>query len=212
MKKYLFGLYLSLLLVTFSTALSATTLTVAENLIVTEVNNKGVEHGFIGQKSNFTLGPGKHTLIVRFKDVFEDLDFAEEKMVESNPFAVSFLINKQQRLTLKTTKILNLKQAERFAKSPEIMLLDEKTQPLVLNLRSVEEYKIAQQVNLAVAQLDDTKAIHEQPVPLNQQQADNTLIQVDALTMLTYWWQTASDKQKSQFKTLILKNQNQNQN
>ena len=62
-----------------STQVSAATFNVSDNLIVSEVNDKSVDNGFMGKKSSFELSQGNHALIVRYKDVFEDLDFAEER-------------------------------------------------------------------------------------------------------------------------------------
>ncbi|MCW8834299.1 MAG: DUF2057 domain-containing protein [Colwellia sp.] len=192
----------------------AATLTVADNLIVSELDDKVVEHGFIGKKSTFELNQGEHALIVRYKDVFEDLDFAEDRVVESQDFVVKFSLTNQQQLTLTTAAIKNLKQAERFAKAPEIMLIDEKNKPLVIELVEVSDYKLVKQVNIAVSSITAHNANHNaSPRIANTQSnstkkqaapiSDNSLIQVDSLTMLKYWWQTASKTEKDQFKQFL---------
>jgi len=193
---------------------AAATLTVSGNLIVSELDDKVVEHGFIGKKSTFTLNQGEHTLIVRYKDVFEDLDFAEDRVVESQNFVVKFYIAQEKMLTLKTAKIKNLPQARHFAKSPEVTLMDEKNKFLVLELFQVSDYKLAKQVNLAVASFAKAKSINNTVLPITTKQptpkkshvltgkalTDDTLKQVNSLTMLKYWWQTASTTEKKQFK------------
>ncbi len=206
---------------------SAATLTVSDNLIISEVDDKTIEHGFIGKKSTFTLNRGDHAVVVRYKDVFEDLDFAEDRVVESQDFVVKFSLAKEQQVKLTTPKIKNLSQAEHFAKAPELNLIDENNQPLVLELVEVADYKLARQVDLAVSSLADKTASKNAALPVEvnnatqvtatqakqasatlQQSAttsSNTLTQVDSLTMLKYWWQTASSADKNQFK-LFLKN------
>jgi len=212
-----FGLLTSALSLTSS----ATTLTVSDNIIISEVDNKVIEHGFIGKKSTFTLKQGEHAVVVRYKDVFEDLDFAEDRVVESQNFVVKFTLAKEQQVKLTTTKIKNLSQAERFAKAPELNLVDEDNKQLVLELVDVADYKLARQVNIAVSSLATQTASHSAVLPaevkssaqakqasatLQQKMttSSNTLAQVDSLTMLKYWWQTASNTEKDQFKQFLI--------
>lgn len=199
---------------------SAATLTVSDNLIISEIDDKTIEHGFIGKKSTFTLAQGEHAVVVRYKDVFEDLDFAEDRVVESQSFVVQFTLAKQQQIKLTTTKIKNLLQAERFAKTPELQLTDENSNQLTLELVEVADYKLARQVNIAVSSITDKSTSKNTALPaevkssaqtkqagatLQQKVAtsSNTLAQVDSLTMLKYWWQTASNAEKNQFKQFL---------
>jgi len=195
-------------------------LTVSDNLIISEIDGKTINHGFIGKKSTFTLNQGEHAVVVRYKDVFEDLDFAEDRVVESQNFVVKFTLAKEQQVKLTTTRIKNLPQAERFAKAPEVNLVDEDNKQLVLELVAVADYKLARQVNIAVSSLAAQTASHSAVLPakvkrsaqtkqasaIRQQgvtTSSNTLAQVDSLTMLKYWWQTASNTEKDQFKQFL---------
>jgi len=170
-----------------SLSLWATTFNVSDNLIVSEIDNKIVEHGLLSKQSTFTLNPGKHVIVVYYKDVFEDLDFAENRVVKSKDFVAKFSVTEETHLELTTIPIKNLAQAESFS-------------------------RIAQQVNIAV-----DKAIVEQtsiannltttnissPSPVKTQSVSNTLIQVNALTMLKYWWQNTSSEERESFKQHI---------
>ncbi|MBL0709920.1 MAG: DUF2057 domain-containing protein [Colwellia sp.] len=214
MTKFFYIFCLSLLISTVAFTSSAATLTVSGNLIVSEVDDEIVDHGFMGKNSTFTLNQGEHALIVRYKDVFEDLDFAEDRVVESQKFVVKFSIVQQKTLTLTTEKIKNLSQADHFAKAPELTLMDENNKSLVLELFQVSDYKLAKQVNLAVASFANTKSINNTVLPIKAKEStaqkshvltakaltDDTLKQVNSLTMLKYWWQTASTTEKKQFK------------
>ncbi len=206
-----YTLCFGLLTSTVSLTLSATTLTVSDNLIVSVVDDNTVEQGFIGKKSSFTLNQGEHALVVRYKDVFEDLDFAEDRVIESQDFVVKFSLAKQQKLKLTTVNVKNLQQAERFAKAPELKLLDENNQKLFLELVKVSDYKLAKQVNLAVSTLPvkvqnklQTKQSNSTLEPVLRT-SNNTFVQVNSLNMLKYWWQTASDEEKNQFKLFLKK-------
>jgi uncharacterized protein YccT (UPF0319 family) len=201
-----------------SMTLSAATLTVADNLIVTEIDNKAVEHGLLSKKSTFELNSGNYALIMHYKDVFEDLDFAENRVVKSKDFVVKLAVKEESNLNLDTVAIKNLAQAESFSQSPELILKDEKNKRINITLETLENYKMAQQVNLAVntyvakqtmqkktvSSLEKNVAVTQSSTSLNDkvtvvQDSGNTLIQVDALTMLKYWWQNASNEERNHF-------------
>lgn len=204
----------------------ATTLKVSDNLVVTEINNKAVEHGLLSKKSMFTLSPGDHALVIYYKDVFEDLNFAENRVVKSNAFVAKFSIINQEQLILDTSTINNLAQAEAFSQSPVLRLEDSNNQTVNIELESVENYKIAQQVDAAINSYTSKKQNEQikaavtdkimaenkvipstMPSSATAQKSGNTLIQVNALLMLKYWWKNASDEQKENFKHHIAVNE-----
>jgi len=203
-----------------STQLLAATVNVSENLIISEVNDKAVDNGFIGQKSSFELNKGNHAFVVRYKDVFEDLDFAEERLVQSQDFVVKFTITDQKQLELSTIKIKNLAGAEYFVKSPKLILKDRNNNQLPLSLEKVADYKLAKQVDIAVNSLASKQVIQKKsPVlattatattksntTVTKTSADNTLLQINSLTMLKYWWQNASNDEKQRFKQFTKEN------
>lgn len=181
----------------------AATIHVSDNLIVSEVNDKSVDNGFIDKKSSFELSEGSHALVLRYKDVFEDLDFAEERRVESQEFVVKFSITDQEQLKLSTIKIKNLAAAETFIKSPKLKLKDEHDDQLDLTLEQVSDYRLAKQVDLVVNSLATKQTIQPNSSALptvSTQKSENTLIQVNALEMLKYWWHNASNEEKQRFK------------
>ena len=216
MTRYFYSLCLALLTSTVSLSLWAATLTVSDNLIVTEIDNKIVDHGLLGKKSTFSLNPGKHALIVHYKDVFEDLDFAEDRVVKSKDFVVKLSVMEEKQLKLVTVAIKNLAQAESFSKSPELSLKNEDNKQIKIELENVSDYKIAQQVDIAVNTYASKQSIHQEPKlaktvvvsksatpPSQKKQASNTLIQVNSLVMLKYWWKNASNEEKKHFKQYI---------
>lgn len=217
MTRFIFALCLFLSSLIISHTLWATTLSVSDNLIVSQINNKMVEHGFIGTKSDFSLESGQYALIIHYNDVFEDLNIAEHRVVKSKEFVVKFTVKNEKSLHLGTESIKNLAQAETFSKSPTLILKDEKNRELILELESVDEYKIAEQVELAIntytSQQDLTNSkplpakvetVKTTPVLIKPEQAlNNNLIQINALPMLKYWWQNASEEEKKNFKKYI---------
>lgn len=226
MTRFFYSLCLVFFTSTISFTLWATTLSVSENLVVIEVDNKVVEHGLLSKKSTFTLNKGKHALIVFYKDVFEDLDFAEDRVVKSKNFVVKFNVTNEKQLKLSTIAIQNLAQAEAFSKSPELIIKDERKKQIGIELDNVSDYKIAQQVDIAVSTFASKQPIKKdkEPTlakmdPISEQisatdikrQSSNTLPQVKSLTMLKYWWINASDQEKKHFKQYITVQNNHNQ-
>ena len=200
------------LLLSASLTSKAATLTVADNLIVSVVNDETVDHGFVGTKSTFTLAPGKHALIVRYKDVFEDLDFAQDRVVESKNFVVKFNLDNEQQLSLTTTKINSLSAADAFSHSPKLLLKDEKKNILATSLVNVDDYKLAKQVDIAVNTLAGKQSLNSNAKPEASTttaskpltpQTHSTLTKVNAITMLNYWWQNASSEERALFKQSI---------
>jgi|TARA_R110001583_G_scaffold58208_3_gene173786 uncharacterized protein YccT (UPF0319 family) len=188
-----------------STQILAATVNVSDNLIVSEVNDITVDNSFISKKSSFELSQGNHALVVRYKDVFEDLDFAEERRVESQDFVVKFTITNQKELELSTIKIKNIAAADNFIKLPKLTLQDGQNNQLNLTLEKVADYKLAKQVDLAVNALASNQTIQTKSATLKSatvmtEKPTNTSIQVNSLVMLKYWWQNASTDEKKRFK------------
>lgn len=200
-----------------SASLFAATLQVPDNLIISEVDDKSIEHGFLDTKSVFELAQGSHTIILRYKDVFEDLDFAEDRVVESKDFVVKFIVNDEKQLKLTTSEIKNLVHSQAFSKSPELTLKDEHNKQLEIELENVADYKLAKQVDIAVNTFASEQAIKKSKEPVSisnkvstpkavnsKQQTHNTLIQINSLSMLKYWWQNASTEEKNHFKQYMV--------
>ena len=188
-------------------------LTVTDNLIVSEIDNKTIEHSFFQDEAVFALTQGEHAIILHYKDVFEDIDFAQERVVKSEDFVIRFSVSNEQELHLSTKKISNLVSAEKFVKSPQLMLKDEHHKQLGITLENVSDYKLAQQVNQVVNTLT-TKQSSQPKVPTQVKQSINlpkettvtkqvkvvnSNVQVNAVTMLNYWWQRASKQEQQDF-------------
>ena len=83
----------SLLICSFvSLSVSAATLTISDNLVIRDIDNKSVEQGILSKPQVFRLIQGEHILVLKYKDVFEDLEFGEERLVKSDYFVVKFSV------------------------------------------------------------------------------------------------------------------------
>ncbi|PKI17443.1 DUF2057 domain-containing protein [Colwellia sp. 12G3] len=190
----------------------AAKLTITDNLIVREIDDKSVEQGFLSKNQVFKLVQGQHALVVKYKDVFEDLEFAEDRLVKSDYFVVKFTVENQQELLLMTSEINDLATAERFVKSPELRLVDEHQQDVVLELEKLSDYALAKQVTKVVNTLSTPTVMSQ----INSKTTTNTeneqaftsqvINSVDTVPMLKYWWQKANKGEKDEFIDFINKN------
>ncbi|MEI6893079.1 MAG: DUF2057 domain-containing protein [Colwellia sp.] len=207
---YLFALLLPITFISFK--VTAITLTFSDNLVIRDLDGKTVEHGFFSTNQKLALTQGKHTLVLKYKDVFEDIDFNDERVVNSDYFVVKFTLEDQQTLFLTTSEISNLAAAERFAKAPELILLDENSKELRLNLETLSDYELAKQVTKAVSILTAPVVKSTSNTLTNSANKENkdfeqkVFNEVDAVPMLKYWWQKASKTQKTHFLQFINKN------
>ena len=201
----------SILLCSFvAVKVNAASLTVTDNLVLRDVDDKAVEHGFLSKKQTIDLTQGEHALVIKYKDVFEDLDMGEDRLVKSYYFVVKLVVKNQQKLFLSTSKISDLASAERFAKNPELVLLDENKQEMVLELETLSDYKLGQQVTKVVTTLSSPAVIAQTNGTTSTsgtQDFNNQVInKVDTVPMLKYWWQKASKDEKEDFLNFINKN------
>jgi uncharacterized protein YccT (UPF0319 family) len=203
----------SVLLCSFITLnVSAAKLTITDNLVLRDIDDKAVEQSFLSTQQTVELTQGQHTLVIKYKDVFEDLDMGEERLVKSDYFVVKFQVENQQALFLSTIKINNLAQAERFVRSPELTLIDEHDNALILALEKLSDYELSKQVTKVVTTLsvpvvvtkntNETTNIAKETQDFNQK----VINEVDAVPMLKFWWHKASKNEQEDFLHFINEN------
>jgi len=191
---------------------SAAKLTVTDNLIIRDIDDKAIEQGFLSKTQTVELTQGQHTVVIKYKDVFEDLDMGEERLVKSDYFVVKFSVENQQTLLLSTIKISDLAQAERFVRTPELTLLDENKQSLVLALETLSDYELSKQVTKVVTTLSAPVVVtknNSQITSVTKETQDfnqKIINEVDAVPMLKFWWNKASQDEKENFLHFINEN------
>jgi len=190
---------------------SATELIITDNLVIRDVDDKTIEHGFFREKRIITLAKGNHTLVIKYKDVFEDLDLAEERLIKSDYFVVKFSSENQKKLRLSTIKITDLLAAELFVKNPELTLLDENQQEVVIELQKLSEYDLAKQVSKVIKSISVPNVVtssidNSVSSPTNKKEqrfSQKVINEVDVVPMLKYWWKKASAADRASFLQFI---------
>ena len=216
-----------------SASIFAAQLKVADNLEIKELNDKPIAQGFFKNNRNLQLSSGKQALVVRYKDVFEDEDLGQDRVIESDYFVIFFNVTMQNTLRLKTAKVSGIDQAERFSYAPEVVLHDDKNNSLELTLENYKDYQLSREVNKVIVNLPDEvsqlaeKSSQSQVIQSSNELADDVandnvskdiaqvstlptseevLSKVDSLPMLKYWWQKASAQDKQAFLQFIKTN------
>jgi len=206
-------LCISALLCSFITLnVNAAKLTITDNLIIRDIDDKAVEQGFFSTKQTVELAQGQHTLVIKYKDVFEDLDMGEERLVKSDYFVVKFNVENQQTLFLSTINISDLAEAERFVRTPELTLIDEHDKVLILALEKLSDYELSKQVTKVVTTLSAPVVVtqnNSQTTNMNKETQDfnqKVINEVDAVPMLKFWWHKASKNEQEDFLLFINEN------
>jgi len=234
--RFFFTKIITMLLLLLSFVSSATTIEVAKNLEIKEVNDKPFSEGFFSNNKSIKIPAEQlnqqttQTIVVRYKDVFEDFELGQDRVVETEYFVIKFALDKQSVLKLKTTTINDISEAESFVSKPEVMLVSNNGVSIPLELETYADYKLKREVTKVVATLPidvsdkplSPKAEEKIAVAIDNDIADldvrtetndidnrsqefteKVMDKVNTLPMLKYWWQKASAKEKADFIAFI---------
>lgn len=109
--------------------------TSSPTVLVQYVDNDEVTTGFVGQTKIFEVGPGQHTFLVEYSDLF-DIDSDDHEKVASRPAKITFTVESGQSYQLKNSPQATLLSAKEFAEAPEFWV--ENTETLEKVSSSVE--------------------------------------------------------------------------
>ncbi|WP_286261366.1 DUF2057 family protein [Thalassotalea atypica] len=210
---YFFGCF-------FSGCVVASSLTIDEPLELLKINGQEHVANFFASKTSIDLVKGRHVVLMRYKDIFDDSDEDDHTTVKSEPFIVIFdITDDNQQLVAVSPEINNLKAARGFAEEPSMSLIEQATDSVVstevMSLVEFEQKQFQAAITLPpVKQKPSTPVVVDQKVKLSQTvqnpkknfQAikDNASLNdasqnTRALEMLMYWWQEASQEDKKIF-------------
>ena len=164
--------------------------------------------------------PGPHQIIIYYKDFWE-APGDESERVESKPISIKFNAVAGQKYRINFKKPESLETAKTYAKNPSIEFTNVTTNT---NAATSIEYNVYTRDFFANVFGDEsgsttdsapaaTAVIPPPPTPTPKLAApvassdaeNNAQTDSNALDMLKYWWETASDDQKKAFRHWIVK-------
>ncbi|QOL25003.1 DUF2057 domain-containing protein [Thalassotalea sp. LPB0316] len=177
-------------------------LMVSETLKVLEINGKEHNGGFLAKDTTFDIQPGEQKLLLKYQEFFEE-DFENFATIRSKPFLFSFYANGDQDYQLATPELDNEREGKAFAKQPQVIITSTDAEPVasqVSMLSSTAPLTAPTVGTPSAAQQKQSNA--KTPVLQEQSKQENIAISKQsptALSMLTYWWQQASETERQAF-------------
>lgn len=195
----------------------AAVLVVPDNFRVLKVNNIEVKQSFFVNETTLKFKPGQHSITLQYSDMFESSFSDDHSKVLSEPFDVSFILTEEKQLRFKAPELLDLDNAKQYAKAPSIKILNEFGNALDL-FHSMDNETVVvnntNSVNQAPVPSDKIKPTQNNTLNTNRQRAvmtsNNTANSAapDAIAMLKFWWASANEQQRQQFKQYLAKSEN----
>lgn len=185
----------------FSFSSFSSTLTIPENFQLLKVNGKEYSSSLFAKEVQLELTSGKHVLLLRYKEMFEDDDNDDHTTIKSPPFLLMFDIYNEP-LQIKSVHFIDDSTARAYAKKPTVVLENTKkvkvaSKSLLLSEFEQNQYRAAltkvqnEQVELMSTSTLESKQSIQQPANLKQNSR--------ASEMLNYWWQQATAHEQQQF-------------
>lgn len=185
----------------FSFSSFSSTLTIPENFQLLKVNGQEYTSSLFAKEFQLELASGKHVLLLRYKEMFEDDDNDDHTTIKSPPFLLMFDIYKEP-LQIKSVRFIDDSAARAYAKKPTVVLentlkVKVASKSMLLSEFEQNQYRAAltkvqtKQVELISTSTPESK--QSSPPPMNLEQSSR------ASEMLNYWWQQATVHEQQQF-------------
>jgi uncharacterized protein YccT (UPF0319 family) len=129
--------------------------------------------GFRNQSLNIQLPAGPHTLVIQYEDIWEIDDENHEK-ITSGKLVIEANMEAQSTYTLSHPVLNSLEDAQAFSNHPKLVL------------KSNEQSFTASHIK------------KDNPLEFNTQ-SDQSEVELPRLEQLKYWWQQASQHERTQF-------------
>ncbi len=223
---------LLIILLLFTSQSYANTLVVPALFEVLKVDGKKFDSGFFRTEQSIKLVNGQHVILLRYEELFEDMENDDHTIVKSEPFVVMFNIN---QVPLKLVAKPNIDEADalKFIEKPKVSLVDKNNTPVNSTTMLLSEFEqdqfqqvLAEKVVKASAMNDNKASVktnHSKPTiaanvntmsdsksstnkEAKVQPVSSNVQDSRALDMLNYWWQQASAEQKQMFISNMITN------
>jgi hypothetical protein len=96
---------------------NAVTILSSPTVQVTYIDNRDMGYSFVGQEKEFSVLPGKHTLIIEYADFWSPATGEDEKVV-SPPVKLTFIAEPSQTYQVSHERLITLESSQAFAKTP----------------------------------------------------------------------------------------------
>lgn len=172
----------------------ATTLIVPEEFEVMRVNGEEYSSTLLATETKVELSTGQNVLVLKYVEMFDDDMEDHHITVRSKPFIILFSIGNESKLTFSYPKQADSIAARIYAKQPSVSIIAGNNTKLALINQSLNSY------NDEV--MKKTMQRRENIVKQSLVQEDNSRFQKQApnsLEMLKFWWQQASEEDKTKF-------------
>lgn len=223
---YVKSLFVFLLFSDFS---SANILTVPEWFEVLKVDGKTYSSDFFSTTQLIEMNDGKHVLLLKYKELFDDPENDDHTTIKSEPFLVMFSMQGQP---LKVASKVNKDESEArvFAESPLVKLIDQNGKERQSTTMLLADFEQKQFQSALLNQAIDTPSLAKSEItnkndsqqvvsktstkpidtakkqPVKSESKLQEPVSSPAYDMLIYWWKQADEQQKNAFmKQLNLK-------
>ncbi|WP_018692715.1 DUF2057 domain-containing protein [Algicola sagamiensis] len=169
----------------------AANFTVPESIQVLSIDGKKIEHGFFSNLTEFSIDKGQHKVLMTFKTLIES-DEDDHVVFRSAPFGISFHLLTDQDVQLSHTALETQEQARAFAQKPQVNLTTDTGQSIPIQL-----VRKKNETETLLSRLDRSlnASMAQQQTQRQLSQAQST----QALEMLNFWWNKASQAEKEAF-------------
>lgn len=209
---------LTVLLLFLSTFSYANTLIVPAQFDVLKVDGKNYDSSFFSVNQKIKLINGKHAVLLKYKELFDDPENDDHTTVKSEPFIVMFSMQGSPlELLSKVNK--DEEEARGFAENPLVRIVDSRGKEVGSKTMLLADYEQKQfQVALLTQSQESGNSVESRSnindqdnspskkltIPANTSttipsSAAGSSEPTPALEMLLYWWQQASEQQKQAF-------------
>ncbi|MFD2166564.1 DUF2057 family protein [Thalassotalea euphylliae] len=188
----------------------AATITFPEVYDVLKVNGQDYSSGFFSKKSDIELTPGRHVVLYRYNELFEDPSNDDHAKIKSEPF-VMIVDMSDANLTVQSPEILDEMQARKYALKPTLTIMSSNNTPASFSLSSLRDFEkaqyqraieVARETPLTTAPANDNQIPNDSntgsALPKDSE-SGNVSSQSRAYQMLNYWWQQASKEERKAF-------------
>lgn len=203
-----------LLAITYSIFSYSSTIEIPDTMIVVKVDNKAESLSFFSQKSSYELSEGKHVLILKYKELFEDENEDDHVTLRSEPFVVLFHTKKEHNYILTHTQNMSEKQARKFALQPKINIQTEQgdnVNVLTKNLVDFEAQAMLNAMSNQAHSLDNNQSQSQVKLVSEVNSVNKDKENSFIVNNLLHWWQLASEKEQQKFLSYIKNQGEQNE-